>query len=74
MFFSFRKKPPAGFIAGMFGICYALLRVIAEQFREPDVQIGYQIFGLTRGQILSFALFAAGVVFLAISFKKREKS
>lgn len=44
------KKPrKPGVIGGWFGILYAIARIIGEEYRMPDVQIGYQLFGLTRG-------------------------
>lgn len=45
-----------------FFIFYGIARIIGEQFRMPDPHIGYQVFGLTRGQILSFGLIAAGII------------
>jgi phosphatidylglycerol:prolipoprotein diacylglycerol transferase len=32
-----------------------------EFFREPDVQIGLNAFGLSRGQLLCIAMVAVGV-------------
>ncbi len=64
LFFLMRKSRKPGFIAGSFVIIYAVIRIIDEQFRMPDVQIGYQLFGLTRGQWLSIAMFLFGVMAL----------
>lgn len=61
LFFLAGKSRKPGFIAASFGIVYAISRIVNEQFREPDIQIGYQLFGLTRGQWLSVGLFALGV-------------
>ncbi|MCC6579170.1 MAG: prolipoprotein diacylglyceryl transferase, partial [Phycisphaeraceae bacterium] len=54
-------------ITGLFGIGYALVRIIGEQFREPDLGIGFQALGLTRGQWLSFGLLALGIAMLVAS-------
>lgn len=64
LFFLMRKAHKPGFIAGSFVIIYAIIRIIDEQFRMPDVGIGFQLFGLTRGQWLSIVMFLFGVVAL----------
>lgn len=56
-----RLRQPNGVLTGLFFICYAILRVIAENFREPDAAL---IAGFTRGQFFSFFLFAIGVAFI----------
>ena len=64
LFFLARKSRRPGIIAGSFIVCYAIVRIINEMFREPDIQIGYQALGLTRGQWLSVGMFAFGVFML----------
>lgn len=64
LFFLARKTRRPGFIAGSFIICYAIMRIINEMFRAPDIQIGFQALGLTRGQWLSVAMLTFGVVML----------
>lgn len=64
LFFLARKARRPGFIAGCFIICYAVVRVLNEMFREPDMHLGYQALGLTRGQWLSVAMFLFGVFML----------
>lgn len=61
LFFLWRKGRKPGFIAAMFIILYALVRIFDESFRMPDLQIGYQWLGLTRGQWLSGGMFFIGV-------------
>lgn len=62
------KRP--GFVAGIFGMGYAVARIVCEFFREPDVQLGF-LFGsdisalnggITMGMLLSLPLFFAGLV------------
>lgn len=53
------RKP--GVICGWFGVVYALARIVGEQYRMPDAQIGFQALGLTRGQWLSLAMLAVAV-------------
>lgn len=48
------RKP--GVIAGWFLVIYPLVRIVGEQFRMPDPQIGFQALGLTRGQWLSVVM------------------
>jgi len=62
------KKYYACFI---FLIFYGLFRFSIEFFREPDEQIGYLIFNLSMGQILSIPMVILGLVFLKIV--KNEK-
>ncbi len=61
LFFLARKSRRPGFIAGIFIICYAVMRTFNEMFRMPDIQLGFQALGLTRGQWLSVAMFVVGV-------------
>jgi phosphatidylglycerol:prolipoprotein diacylglycerol transferase len=57
-------KAPDGLLTGMFFGLYALLRIIGEQFREPDAEM---VGAFTKGQFFSFFmfLFAAGFLFHA---------
>jgi phosphatidylglycerol:prolipoprotein diacylglycerol transferase len=55
------RKP--GVISSVFLIGYALTRFVCEEFREPDINLGYELFGLTRGQWLSVATLLAGIVY-----------
>lgn len=51
-----RTPRKLGTVAALFGMLYSLVRVFDEFYRMPDAHIGYQMFNLTRGQWLSFAL------------------
>ncbi|MCB1517609.1 MAG: prolipoprotein diacylglyceryl transferase [Hyphomicrobiaceae bacterium] len=54
------KKP--GLVAGIFGIGYALSRILVEQVRLPDAFIGYLYGGwLTLGMLLTLPVLLAGV-------------
>lgn len=61
-----------GVIAGWFFTLYATVRIIGEQFRMPDLQIGFQLFGLTRGQWLSIVMLALGALFLIVASRRKE--
>ena len=50
---------------------FKFIHDLAEQYREPDVQIGY-IFNLfSMGSILSFTMVLAGL-FIFLTIKKNE--
>lgn len=66
LFFLARKSHKPGFIAASFAMVYAVSRIFNEQFRQPDLHIGLELFGLTRGQWLSVGLFITGVVLMFV--------
>lgn len=68
-----RQPRPLGAVSGMFALCYAIFRCIAEFFREPDAQIGFVNGWITRGQILSLPLMLVGIVLLIWAYKRREQ-
>lgn len=58
-----------GALCGAMGMLYAVFRIICEQFRSPDIQIGFLTsWGLTMGGLLSAIMFlcGAGLFFAAI--------
>ena len=55
---SFKK----GKCAALFLVFYSLFRIIAEIFREPDLQIGYIFSYISMGSFLSFLMFGIGIV------------
>src|SRR5216110_339227 len=59
-----RMRQPNGVLTGLFFICYAILRIIVENFREPDAAL---IAGFTRGQFFSFFLIAIGLAFVIVA-------
>jgi len=54
------KKP--GLISGLFLIFYSIFRFFIEFVRVPDEQIGYLIFKLSMGQIISLIFFVIGII------------
>ncbi len=56
-----RFRTPNGFITGLFLIVYSILRIIVENFREPDAPL---VGMFTRGQFFSFFTIAIGVGFI----------
>ena len=62
----------AGALGGMLAMLYAVFRIFCEQFRAPDIQIGFLTsWGLTMGQLLSGIMFIAGATIFAIAFRKK---
>ncbi len=57
-----------GLLSGVFLTGYALARIVAELFREPDAHLGYLYGGLTMGQILSLPVLVAGLVLIAHAY------
>ena len=62
------KKP--GLISALFLIFYSIFRFCLEFYRAPDFQIGYLLFNLTLGQILSIIFLFFG---MSIFYKINEK-
>lgn len=57
------KKRPPGCVSAIFLIGYAMARLIAECFREPDEQIGFVAFNcITMGQLLSIPMLIFGFI------------
>jgi phosphatidylglycerol:prolipoprotein diacylglycerol transferase len=59
-----RFRTPNGFITGLFLIVYSVLRIIVENFREPDAPL---VGMFTRGQFFSFFTIAIGIGFIVWS-------
>jgi phosphatidylglycerol:prolipoprotein diacylglycerol transferase len=64
-----RARP--GQLSGEFLVAYAVMRTIAEAFREPDASL---LFGLSRGTFYSLFLAAAGVALIARTRAGRGKN
>lgn len=62
LFIYWRKPRTPGLVSATFVILYSIVRISDEFFRMPDADIGFQLFGLTRGQWLSIGLGIIGLV------------
>ncbi len=60
---SIRRR--AGFLTGAFLVGYAVARIAAEVFREPDAHLGFLAAGATMGQVLSLPMLAIGAWLMA---------
>ena len=68
---NFLKFP--GMISGIFLIFYSLFRFFIEFVRVPDEQLGYMIFNLTMGQIISLIFFIFGVYLITTKYEFEKK-
>jgi phosphatidylglycerol:prolipoprotein diacylglycerol transferase len=58
-----------GLVTGAFLAGYALSRIFAEFFREPDAFLGFIAAGTTMGQWLSLPMLLAGAYFICRAFR-----
>ena len=63
-----RCRVPRGVLTGTFFVGYAILRIIGEQFRQPEDWT----YGMPRGVFLSIFMIAIGFVFWAWAYRQQE--
>jgi phosphatidylglycerol:prolipoprotein diacylglycerol transferase len=63
-----------GAVALTFMAGYAILRIIGEQFREPDSDIGFWFSTITQGQLLSGVMLIATIVLAWRQFISRRRA
>ncbi|MDC0400613.1 prolipoprotein diacylglyceryl transferase [Candidatus Pelagibacter sp.] len=64
------KKP--GLVSGLFLIFYSIFRFFIEFVRVPDEQIGYLIFKLSMGQIISLIFFVIGIILFYLKNENKQ--
>ena len=69
---NFAKNP--GFISGLFVFFYSIFRFTIEFFRAPDEQLGYLLFNLTMGQLISFTFLLVGVYLMISRYEIKKES
>ncbi len=67
-----RALEVSGLLTGAFLIGYALARMAAELFREPDAHLGFRAGGVTMGQVLSLPMALAGLGLVIWAFRARS--
>ena len=74
-YFALKKKflYKTGYVSGFFLIFYSILRILAENFREPDIHLGYFFQYFSMGTLLSFITIIFGL-FIIIYMKKNEQN
>lgn len=65
-----RERP--GFLSGVFVVGYGLSRIIIENFREPDAQIGLLFGSITTGQMLSIPMVLGGIGLIVYALKRHK--
>ncbi|HEX4665091.1 MAG TPA: prolipoprotein diacylglyceryl transferase [Chthoniobacterales bacterium] len=68
-FLRVRTRQPRGMLAGLFLLLYAVVRVVVENFREPDAPLTGPF---TRGQALSSILIGGGICFVLYALKTKR--
>ncbi len=63
-----------GLISSLFLIFYSIFRFVIEFLRVPDDQLGYLIFNLTMGQIISIVFFLFGTYLLVRKYEIKKES
>ena len=71
VFYGLRRP---GLAAGVFGVWYAISRILLEFVRIPDAQLGYLFFGwVTMGQILSIPVLVIGLGLIVYAMTRRRR-
>lgn len=65
-----KQKP--GILSGVFLAGYGLARILVENFREPDTQVGFLFAQVTTGQLLSFPMVIGGIGLVIYALKKKR--
>ena len=72
VFYGLRRP---GLTAGIFGLGYAVSRILVEFVRIPDAQLGYLFEGwVTMGQILSVPVLLAGLALVFYAMRGRPRA
>lgn len=61
-----------GKLSGIFLMLYGLSRILVENFREPDEQVGFFFEKITLGQLLSLPLILVGIYLIFSNSKKKN--
>ena len=69
---SYSKRP--GFISGIFLVFYSIFRFAIEFLRVPDDQLGYLLFNLTMGQLISIFFLIIGCYLSISKYENRQNN
>ena len=70
--FILKREYKIGACSCLFLIFYGIFRIFAEQFREPDPQLGYLFGKLSMGTVLSVTMIIIGIIILSILKRRNE--
>ena len=73
-FWNKNRSTIPGKLSSLFLIFYSFFRFAVEFFRVPDDQLGYLIFNLTMGQLISFVFFMSGLYLYYLKNDTKKKS
>ena len=74
LFWMWRRPLKPGIISSLFLLIYPIGRVVSEIYRQPDLHLGFQALGLTRGQWLSIIMvIMSGILYWYVSKRNVEK-
>lgn len=68
-----KVREKRGFLSGLFVAFYASFRLFVEQFRQPDLHLGFIFEHITMGQALSIPMLLCGLAIIFYSFHKTSK-
>lgn len=71
LYYKTNLKDNPGTLSGLFLCIYSIFRIIAENYREPDEHIGFVIFNITLGQLLSMPMLVVGIYMTYIYYFRR---
>lgn len=61
----------SGMLSGIFLLLYSFFRLLIENYRQPDEQIGFILYNITMGQILSTPMFISGTIIIIYSMRQK---
>jgi phosphatidylglycerol---prolipoprotein diacylglyceryl transferase len=61
----------SGMLSGIFLLLYSLFRLLIENYRQPDEQIGFILYKITMGQILSTPMLISGIIIIIYSMRQK---
>jgi len=74
LYFYRNRKKFVGELAVLYFILYSFMRIVAEQFRQPDIQLGF-LYGtdwLTMGSLISFGYIGVGILIYIYMYKRKS--
>lgn len=73
LLFKYNMYKRHGMLSGLFCVLYSVFRFLTEIYRQPDEQLGFVLYDMTMGQVLSLVMFMFGCVlmYFAMLSKKR---
>lgn len=67
-----RRPRPRLAVGAMFTLLYGCARFFTEYFRTPDYEVTFAGITISAGQMLSLPMIAAGVIMLALAYRKHK--